>query len=107
MGSNRQSAHNKQSVQSKTTQSQHNHTDLIVPLTGQVEDPAKQNPLKAAFSKNKRSIEMQKLKHDVQIGKIPLIIANSGTTSHCGHKEDPFIHRDKLSTKCSTCHWDR
>ena len=42
---------------------------------------------------------MHKIKSDVQSGKIPSIIADSGNTSHCRNKNDPFVHMGEPSPK--------
>ena len=49
--------------------------------------------------KRKKEQEMQKFQSDVQRGKIPSIIADSGATSLSGNETDPFIITDKLLTK--------
>ena len=99
MGSNNKSAQDNQNVQSKITQCHHNNTQHRTLLTIQVEDPEIINQLETAYSKEKKEQEMHNIRSDVQSGKIPSIIANSGATSHCGSKDNRFIHTCKPSTK--------
>ena len=42
---------------------------------------------------------MTEFQNDVQTGKIPLIVTNSGTTSHCRKENDLFLNTGKLPTK--------